>query len=327
MPTASGHQVLLRVEWGGICGSDLSYWKHGASGVARLAHPLVLGHEIAGVITAVGDGVDPKLVGRSATVHPARPEPAVPLPSHLAGRDNLHPAVRYLGSAALRPHTDGGFQEYVVVDAAQVRPLPVGVDTMSGALAEPLAVALHAVTRVRTVRGRSVLVNGAGAIGALVVAALRQAGAGEIVAADISTAALETARRMGANATVDLSAGQPLPEFDLVFEASGARTAIAAVLAATTPGGTIIQVGNLPGGEAPFSLGELVSRELTWRGSFRFVDEITTAVALLAQGLDVSPIITHRYSLASAVAAFETAASTGGRVMLDMRASAGEASS
>ncbi|WP_077222519.1 L-idonate 5-dehydrogenase [Rathayibacter sp. VKM Ac-2630] len=308
-PIAGPGQVVLAVEWGGICGSDLSYWKHGASGTARLVDPLVLGHEFAGRIARLGEGVEGWEIGQAVTVHPSELIGDPALPERIAGRTNLHPAIRYYGSAALHPHADGGFSEAKTVLAHQLRALPDGVDTRHGALAEPLAVAMHAVRRAGDVRGRDVVVNGAGPIGSLLIAALRHAGAGRITAADLSAASLAIARRMGADETRDVSAGEALPaDSELVFEASGAPAALGAVLHATARGGTVVQVGNLPGAPAPAALGDLVTREITWIGSFRFVDEITDAVAAMRDGLDLSPLMTHEFDLADAEEALRTAA-------------------
>jgi L-idonate 5-dehydrogenase len=255
-------------------------------------------------------------VGQAMTVHPATPLGT--LPQRLAGRTNLHPQVRYLGSAAFDPHTDGGFSEYVVVRADQVRTLPDGVTTRQGALAEPLAVALHAVRRAGDVRGRDVLVNGAGPIGCLVVAAAKLAGAATVVAADVAGPPLDIARAMGADEVRNVAAGERLPEdVELVFEASGAPAALAGVLRATARGGTLVQVGNLPGAPAQVALGDLVTREITWVGSYRFADEITDAVRALGAGLDLDPLITRTFDLADAAAALDfAAASPGGKVLL-----------
>ncbi|WP_395474603.1 alcohol dehydrogenase catalytic domain-containing protein [Saccharopolyspora spinosa] len=175
-PVPGDGEVVIAMEWGGICGSDVSYWRHGGSGTAVLKHPLVLGHEVAGRVASVGRGVTGVEVGQPVTVHPAELVGPEALPERLAGRTNLHPRVRYFGSAALHPHTDGGFSEFRAVRADQLRPLPDGVSTRRGALAEPLAVALHAVNRAGALAGRTVLVNGAGPIGALVVAAAKHRG-------------------------------------------------------------------------------------------------------------------------------------------------------
>ena len=318
-PVAAPGEVVLDLEWGGICGSDLSYWRHGASGTSTIREPLVLGHEVAGRVRSRGPGVSGVDVGQPVTVHPATLVGDGTMPDRLAGRTNLYPEVRYLGSAAFLPHTDGAFAEQAAVRADQLRPLPDAVSTLHGALAEPLGVAMHAVRRAGDVRGRDVLVNGAGPIGSLVVAALRFAGARTVTAADVSPAALAIARAMGADVGVDVGAGESLPaDAELVIEASGFPGALGAVLHAVARGGTLVQVGNLPGEPSPAALGDLVTREITWVGSYRFVDEITDAVAAMAAGLEVSPLITHRFALADAVEAMRVAAdrSTGSSKVL-----------
>ncbi|WP_457948597.1 L-idonate 5-dehydrogenase [Pseudarthrobacter sp. alpha12b] len=307
-PVAGPGEVVLDVEWGGICGSDLSYWRHGASGTAALKSPLVLGHEVSGRIAQLGAGVDHLEVGQPVTVHPAELVGDGTLPERLRGRTNLYPQIRYFGSAAFDPHTDGGFSERKLAKAFQVRPLPAGVDTLRGALAEPLAVAMHAVSRAGSLQGRDVLVNGAGPIGSLVTAAAKYAGARTVIATDISDASLRIAQAMGADEVLNVS-DNPLPaDMELVFEATGIPAVLGGVLRATARGGTIVQVGNLPGTPAASALGDLVTREITWIGSYRFVDEITDALRAMASGLDVSPIITHKFGIDEAQQAMQTAA-------------------
>ncbi|MEU6355900.1 L-idonate 5-dehydrogenase [Streptomyces sp. NPDC047072] len=326
VPSPGPGEVLLALEWGGICGSDIAYWRKGASGTASLTHPLVLGHEVAGRIAVLGPGVAGFDAGQAVTVHPAQLVGDGVLPPRIAGRTNLYPHVRYFGSAAFDPHTDGGFSEFRTVPADQVRPLPEGVDTEQGALAEPLAVALHAAGRVPSLRGRTVLVNGCGPIGSLVVAAARLRGAGTVIAADLASSSLAVAKAMGADETRDLSGGASLPEdVDVVFEASGAPAALGPVLRATARGGTVVQVGNLPGAAVPSVLGDLVTREITWIGSYRFVEEIDEALRALRDGLDVRPLITHRFPLERAEEALAVAAdpaSGSSKVMLRLTAQA-----
>jgi len=308
-PTPGPGEVLIAMEWGGVCGSDLSYWRHGASGTAVLSQPLVLGHEVAGRIAAVGAGVTGQEIGRPVTVHPAELVGDGCLPERIAGRTNLYPRIRYFGSAAFDPHTDGGFSELRVVRADQVRPLPATVSTEHGALAEPLAVALHAVHRAGDVAGRDVVVNGAGPIGSLVVAAAKYRGAASVVAADLSDASLAVAKAMGADEVRNLAAADTLPEdAELVFEASGAAAALGNVLRATARGGTLVQVGNLPGTAVSAVLGDLVTREITWVWAYRFIEEITDALAAMRDGLDVAPLITHRFGLEQAEQALAVAA-------------------
>ena len=312
-PTPGPQEVLIGVEWGGICGSDLAYVGSGISGTAVLKNPMVLGHEISGRVAAVGEGVDGAFVGQAVTVYPPTLVGDHVLPKRLAGRDNLYPQVRYFGSAALDPHTDGGFAQYKVARADQIIVLPQGLDTKIAALAEPTAVALHAINRAGQVlaggvSGRDILVNGAGPIGLLVIALAKHFGAASITAVDLSPAALELARKVGATSTVCVPEQDLTGEYELVFEASGAPQGVTSVLGATARGGAIIQVGNLPAAPITAVLGALVSKEIIWTGSFRFVErEMREAVDLLGAGLGVSCLVTHEFAATEAAAAFAAA--------------------
>ncbi|MCP2163606.1 L-idonate 5-dehydrogenase [Goodfellowiella coeruleoviolacea] len=317
-PAPGPDDVLVAVEYGGICGSDLHYWQHGATGTSILREPMVLGHEVAGVVAAVGSGITDVHTGQPVTLHPATT--CDHCPECRGGHPNLCADVSYFGSAARLPHSPGAFARYRVVPRAQVRPLPPGVSTRHGAVAEPLGVAVHAVRRAGSVRGRRVLVNGAGPIGCLVVAAAKALGAGEVHASDLTAASLGIAAAMGADHTVQVGTGQSLPaEVDVVFEASGAPAAVGACLTALRRGGTLVQVGNLPAGQVSVELAPLVSREITYVGSFRFVDEISDAVALIAEGLDVEPLLTHTFPVDQVETAFRTALdrSVASKVLLD----------
>ncbi len=320
-PVCGPDDVLVEMEWGGICGSDLAYVKTGLSGTAQLRDPLILGHEVGGKVAEVGKNVAGVSVGEPVTIHPATLVGNHTMPDDLKERTNLWPEVRYFGSAAFLPHEQGGFSQYRIVRPDQLRPIPDGVTTKEAALAEPLGVAIHAVNRAGDVSGKHVLVNGSGPVGALVVATVKQRGAKIVYAADFSKAALEIARRVGADELVNISVGDNLPtDVEISFEASGAPQAIGDVLLATRRGGTVVQVGNLPGRETPILLGQLVTREINYLGSYRFIDEITDALEML-KDVDVSPLMTHEFDLEDAVEAFRVAAdrSTGSsKVMLKL---------
>lgn len=323
-PVPGPGQVLVEVEWGGICGSDLSYVAKGASGTAVLNHPMILGHEFAGRVVGLGDGVDTIEVGQRAAISPPTLIGDGKLPDRIQGRTNLYPNVKYFGSAALDPHTDGGFVGLKVVRPDQVLPLPDTVSTRLGAVVEPLAVALHAVRRAEAllpggVAGRDILVNGAGPIGLLIMAVAKHLGAASVTAADLTPAALAIATSIGADRTVDVSTSPLAGEFELVIEASGAAGALGSVLHSTARGGAVVQVGNLPATAVTAVLGDLVTREIVWGGSFRFVDEMSEAINLLAAGLNVDPILTHEFAVDEAHKAFEVAAdptSGSGKVLL-----------
>lgn len=321
-PHAGPGQVRVKMEWGGICGSDLSYWKHGASGTAILREPLILGHEVAGRIDEIGEGVTGFALGQAVTMNPATLVGDYDVPEHLKARTNLWPECRYFGSAAFMPHEQGGFSTYRVIRDDQVRPLPDNLTTRHGAVAEPLGVAIHAVHRAGDLTGKRVLVNGAGPIGSLVVAAAKYAGAAEVWAADLSDKALAVAQAMGADHIVDRSKGEALPQdVEVAFDASGAPRALGDIFLAVQRGGRFVQVGNLPAGEVQATLGQLVTREIEYVGSYRFSDEITDAVQAMSDGLDVEPLLTHTFDIDDALEAFEVAGdrSTGSsKVMLKL---------
>lgn len=313
-PQVGLDSVVVELEWGGICGSDLSYWRHGASGTAVLREPLVLGHEVAGRVFAVGAQVVDDLeergivVGTPVALHPATLVGDHVMPPDVAHRTNLWPEVRYFGSAAFLPHEQGGFCRLRAVRPDQLRVIPEGVGTKDAALAEPLGVALHAVSRAGDLAGRTVLVNGAGPIGSLVVAAAKSKGAAFVTAVDPSAAARDIASRMGADRVVEPGVDAWPADVDVAFEASGVPATLGGVIAAVRRGGVLVQVGNLPGGDVSATLGNLVTREIDYRGSYRFVDEITDALELLASGLDVSPLMTHEVDITEAARGFALAA-------------------
>lgn len=310
-PEVGPNDVLVEMEWGGVCGSDVTYVRSGVSGTAVLREPLVLGHEVAGTIAALGPDVTGFTVGDRVTVHPATLVGEFDVVENLLPRTNLWPQVRYFGSAAFQPHEQGGFSRYRIVRPDQVRPLPEGVSTKEGALAEPFGVALHAVKQAGDITGKTVLVTGAGPIGALAVASAKALGAAHVVASDLSETALAIATAMGADAVVRVGTDDLPEDVDVVIEASGNPQSISSVLAVVRRGGTVIQVGNLPGGEVPVALGQLVTREITYRGSYRFVDEINDAIALMDGTVDVSPLMTHEFDINEAVRAFKIAGDRG----------------
>ncbi|WOT01960.1 L-idonate 5-dehydrogenase [Corynebacterium pyruviciproducens] len=320
-PEPGPGEVRVRMEYGGICGSDLAYWKHGASGTAVLTHPLILGHELAGVIDKLGEGV-PARVGVAVTFNPATLCGEYEVDPSLAHRTNLWPEVRYFGSAAFDPHEQGGFSTYRVVREDQLRPIPAGVTTRTAAAAEPLGVAIHGIRRAESVTGpiagQTILVNGCGPIGAFLIGAAKHFGAAEVYAADLAELSLGHARDMGADHLINPTRDELPHDIPLVFDCSGAPAAIDGLLRATRRGGTLVQVGNLPGQPAPIGLGQLVTREITYIGSYRFIDEVTDALEAMASGLDVEPLLTHEFPIDEAPAAFATAAdrSTGSSKVL-----------
>ena len=305
-------EVTVAIGAGGICGSDLHYLHDGGIGAIRVREPIILGHEAAGRVAALGAGVAGLAVGDLVAVNPSHP--CGDCRFCRAGRRNQCLSMRFLGSAMHLPHAQGLFRERVTVGAAQCVPVPEDVSAAEAACAEPLAVCLHAAARAGDLSGRRVLVTGAGPIGVLCVAVAAGAGAAEIVATDLHPRPLEVARAMGATQVVDVARApdglapwqREKGRIDVAFECSAAPAAIAQAVDCLRPGGTLVQVGSA--GAATVPLGALVAKEITHRGSFRFDAEFAQAVeAIGTRRIDVRPAITGAWPLAEAPAAFAAA--------------------
>ncbi|GAB3677898.1 zinc-binding dehydrogenase [Saccharopolyspora tripterygii] len=310
VPTPGPDEVLIRIVYGGICGSDMRYAQDGRNGAYTIVEPLTLGHEVVGIVDRIGSAVSGSpVVGTAVAIHPATPAPPV------GGREghglHLAPGGTYLGSASTNPHTQGGFVEYLAVQPGQLRRLPDGLPLRLAVLAEPLAVALHGVGRLgNKVKGARVLVNGAGPIGALAIAGLAAAGAVSITAADLQEHPLRIAREVGADTTVALGAGEKVESdaYDIVVEAAGAVPSLISGLQAVRPGGSVLQLGMLPAGSQTLPLAGLIAKEITLLGSQRFDVELDEAVALLASEPRLASIVSHEFTADEVIDAFACAA-------------------
>ncbi|MHC6221299.1 L-idonate 5-dehydrogenase [Arthrobacter sp. MMS24-S77] len=315
-------QAVVEIAYGGICGSDLHYWLHGAAGESILKAPLVLGHEIVGtVVQQAADGSGPE-AGTAVAVHPASPAPGTA--KYPEDRPNLSPGCTYLGSAARFPHTDGAFSRYATLPSRMLRALPAALDLRTAALAEPASVAWHAVARAGDVAGKTALVIGSGPIGALAVAVLKRAGASRIVAVDMHDKPLEIARAVGADEVLkgDDSEAIAAVEADVVIESSGSHHGLASAIKGAVRGGKVVMVGLLPSGPQPVFISLAITRELELLGSFRFNDEIDDVIAALADGsLYVDPVVTHEFTLDRGLEAFEVARNSAesGKVLLNFQ--------
>ena len=311
-PEPGPGEVAVAIRAGGICGSDLHYYTNGGFGAIRVIDPMVLGHEVAGEIAALGPGVSGLSVGDRVAVNPSLPCGTCTF--CLRGEPNHCLDMRFFGSAMRRPHIDGAFREVLVTEAARCVVVPSSMPFAHAAFAEPLAVVLNAVQKAGPLIGRRVHVAGCGPIGALAVLVARNAGAAEIVATDIVDGALTIARKIGADRTIDI-ADEPdamatyaadKGHFDVMLEASGNGAALRTGLEVVRPGGTIVQLGL--GGDVTVPQNVVVAKELTIRGTFRFHHEFAVATRMIADGrLDVAPLLTETLPVERAEEAFELA--------------------
>ncbi|MGO4394894.1 L-idonate 5-dehydrogenase [Variovorax sp. M-6] len=307
-------QLQVRVRCGGICGSDLHYYQHGGFGTVRIQQPMVLGHEVAGVIEAVGDGVAGFQPGERIAISPSRPCGLCRFCQQ--GLQNHCLDMRYYGSAMRNPHVQGAFRQQIVVETHQAYKLADSISDGEGSMAEPLSVALHAVRRAGPLLGKRVLITGCGPIGALAIIAARRAGAAHIVATDVGALTLDKALKVGADEVINV-AEEPdglkrfsadKGSFDVLLEASGNPRALVGAFDALRPRGIIVQLG-LAGGEVQLPINTIVAKEFDLRGAFRFHEEFAVAVELLNKGLvDVKPLISATLSYRDSARAFALAA-------------------
>ncbi len=275
VPSPGPGEVLVRIARGGICGSDLHYFLHGGFGAVRMKAPMILGHEIAGRVEAVGGEVSRVRPGDRVAVNPSR------ACGHCRycqmGLQQHCTDMLFYGSAMRFPHVQGGFRDVLVVEERQAVKVAPGVTAAQAAFAEPLSVCLHAAKRAGPLLGKRVLVTGAGPIGALTIVAAKAAGASEIVATDVVDGPLPVALKMGATAAINVAAepdrlkeeyGAEKGAFDVMFEASGNQHALTGAFDVVRSGGTIVQIG--VGGQFTLPMNVVVAKEFDLRDSFRF---------------------------------------------------------
>ena len=313
LPPPGEHQLRVKVAFGGICGSDLHYYQHGGFGTVRIKQPITLGHEVSGIVDGWGAQVSGFERGQRIAISPSRPCGQCRFCQ--AGQHNHCLNMRFYGSAMPFPHIQGAFSEAIIIERYQAHPIAAHLSLSEAALAEPLSVGLHAISRAGSVLGQQVLVTGCGPIGLLLIGALRRAGAGRIVACDIASLPLNCAREMGADETINLSTEAERLEaykaekgqFDTVFEASGSQAALRTGLDLIRPRGVLVTVGM--GGDISLPMTQLVAKEVDMRGTFRFHAEFATAVRFLNEGLvNGKPVITRVLPVDQAIDAFNLAA-------------------
>lgn len=306
-------QVEVAIEAGGICASDQHYFNHRGFGTVRLREPMILGHEVAGTVRALGEGVSSLAIGDRVAVSPSGPCNTCPYCP--AGQQNHCLNMRFYGSAMPMPHIQGAFRQRLVAEQWQCHKLADGVSINAAAMAEPFAVTLHAVARAGSLIGKRGLVTGCGPIGALAILAARAHGAREIVATDMMDAVLAKAREVGADRVINVAENPEQLQayavskgyFDMQFEASGNERAVRSGLEVLKPRSVLVQFGLCGDVAIPQNL--VVSKEIEMKGTFRFHEEFALAVDLINhRRVDLKPLLTGVFPLQDAVKAFETAA-------------------
>jgi L-iditol 2-dehydrogenase len=292
VPTPGPDEVLIRVVSVGVCGSDVHYYRDGRIGEFVVDQPLVLGHEVAGDIVAVGVDVDDSRLGERVAVEPQRPCRVCAQCS--AGRYNLCPHMEFYAT----PPVDGAFCDYVTIQSLFAHRVPDSVSYDVAALLEPLSVGIWASRKARIVPGSRVLIAGAGPIGVIAAQAARAFGAAEVIVSDPVPQRREMARRFGATHTLD-PVDEPVAELgvDAFIDCSGATPAVRSGIGAVRGAGTVVLVG-MGADEIALPITLIQTRELNVTGVFRYTDTWPTAAHLAAtKQVDLASLVTAHFDL------------------------------
>ena len=301
IPTPKDDEVLVKLEYVGICGSDLHYYETGAIGAYVVEPPFVLGHEPGGVVVEVGKNVKHLKVGDKVALEPGKTCGQCEFCK--TGRYNLCPDVIFFAT----PPVDGVFQEYVAHEAGLCFKLPENVSTMEGALIEPLAVGFHAANLGDAHIGQTAVVFGAGCIGLVSMMALKAKGVSRVYVVDIMAKRLEKALELGADgvingaerdaveAVLELTGGAGC---DLIVETAGTQITTRQAIHMAKKGSTIVLVGYSKSGEMTLPMSLSLDKELTFKTVFRYRHVYPMAIDAVAAGkINLKGIVTDIFEL------------------------------
>lgn len=303
--------VKIAIHTVGVCGSDVHYYTHGAIGSFVVREPMVLGHEAAGIVTAVGANVKNLKVGDRVCM-----EPGVPNMNSRAtklGIYNVDPDVRFWAT----PPIHGVLTPEVVHPAAFTYKLPANVSFAEGAMVEPFAVGLQAATRARITPGDVGVVIGCGPIGIMTALAALAGGCARVYISDLSAPKLAIAGQYAGLHPVNITE-KPLAQViaeetegwgaDVVFEASGSPRAYEGIFDVVRPGGTLVLIG-MPVEPTRFDVAASIIKEARIETVFRYANNFDRAVNLIASGkVDLKPLISETFDFARSIEAFDRAA-------------------
>ncbi len=301
IPVPKDNEVLVKLEYVGICGSDLHYYETGAIGDYVVKPPFVLGHEPGGTVVEVGKDVKHLNVGDRVALEPGK------TCGHCefckTGNYNLCPDVVFFAT----PPVDGVFQEYVAHEAALCFKLPDNVSTMEGALIEPLAVGFHAAIQGGAKAGQTAVVMGAGCIGLVTMMALRAMGVSRVFVVDIMEKRLQKALELGADGVINASQTDAVEEVkkltdgrgcDLAVETAGTQITAVQTIHMTKKGAAIVLVGYSKSGEMTLPMSLALDKELTFKTVFRYRHIYPMAIDAVAAGkVNLKGIVTDVFDL------------------------------
>ena len=300
-PVPKEGEVLVKVEYVGICGSDLHYYESGRIGNFIVEPPFVLGDEAGGAVVEVGSGVSHLKVGDRVALEPGK---TCGHCEHCKeGKYNLCEDVIFFAT----PPVDGVFQEYVAHEAGLCFKLPDNVSTLEGALVEPLSVGLHAAMQGGAHIGQTAVVTGAGCIGLVSLLALKAMGVSRVIVVDVIDKRLQKAKELGADYVINGKEQDTVAEIkrltegkgcDLSIETAGTQITASQLIQASKKGATIVFVGYSASGEMTLPIGMALDKELTFKTVFRYRNIYPMAIEAIAAGkIRIKDIVTDYFEL------------------------------
>ncbi|TFV85517.1 NAD(P)-dependent alcohol dehydrogenase [Microbacterium sp. dk485] len=288
-PTPQPREALVRIEAVGVCGSDTAYYTVGYIGDYVVDGPIILGHECAGQVIAVGADVTQVAVGDRVAIEPGKP--CRDCEECMAGRYHLCPDLVFFAT----PPYDGSLVQRMAIDERQLFRIPDQMSYEEGALCEPLSVGIWACHRAHLEPGDRVLVTGAGPVGLLAAQVARAFGAGSVTVTDVAEFRLDIARGLGFD--TELAGEGTGRDYDVLIECSGAPNALADGLWRLRTNGRAAMVG-MPKQDVTLALSRLNVNELTIGLVNRYAHTWPTAIELVSSGrVDVASLVTHRFPL------------------------------
>ncbi|WP_294605263.1 NAD(P)-dependent alcohol dehydrogenase [uncultured Bacteroides sp.] len=297
IPKVKPNEILVKLDYVGVCGSDIHYYETGRIGNYIVQPPFMLGHESGGTVVKVGQNVKHLKIGDKVALEPGK------TCGHCRfcreGKYNLCSDVVFFAT----PPVDGVFAEYVAHEADLCFKLPENVDTLEGALIEPLAVGFHAANQGEAHAGQTAVVFGAGCIGLVSLMALKAEGVNTVYVVDIMEKRLEKALEIGATAVINSSKVNPIEEINrltagegvnLVIETAGMEITTRQAISVAQKGSNIVLVGYSKTGEMVLPISLAIDKELTFKSVFRYRHIYPMAIEAVASGkIDLKSIVTN----------------------------------
>ena len=296
IPKVKDNEVLVKLEYVGICGSDLHYYETGRIGGYIVEPPFVLGHEPGGTVTEIGKDVTNLKVGDRVALEPGKTCGQCEFCK--TGRYNLCSEVEFFAT----PPYDGVFQEYVAHPADLSFKLPDNVSTLAGSLIEPLAVGIHSANQGKAAAGQTVVITGSGAIGLVTLLALKYKGVTNIIVVDIMKKRLDKALELGATHIINATDVDPVEKVmeitkghgcDLAIETAGTEVTTNQTIHMVKKGSKIVLVGYSSTGKMNLEMSLALDKEITFETVFRYRHIYPLAIDAAASGkIDLEGIVT-----------------------------------